>query len=159
MNQSSCSFAVAFFSSSFCSYCLFRAERHTAAQLTTCSSKYQLWGSIEQVSQASCIYTKAPMFSYLGGLRSPLILCGHTRILLQLFSSAAEELVCLLVRSVNKVLEGHPYCKHGGSSTSKSTVWSLILATNCKLSLGSKSKWAYTLRCGGTGQNHRGLYR
>lgn len=80
------------------------------------------------------------MFSYLGGLRSPLILCGHTRILLQLFSSAAEDLVCLLVRSVKKVLEGHPYCKRGGSSTSKSTVWAFNSCHQLQVKHGFKEQ-------------------
>lgn len=44
--------------------------------------------------------------SYLCSAHNSSILCGHSGVLLQLFSSTAEELVCLLVRNVEKVLKG-----------------------------------------------------
>lgn len=91
----------------------------TVAQLSTCSS-ISCEGSPEQVSWASSICTKAPMCSsYLCGPHNSSILCRHARILLQFFSSTAEELVRLLVRSVRTVLKGCPCSRCGGSSTGK----------------------------------------
>lgn len=95
--------------------------------------------------------------SYLCTPHNSWILCGHAGVLLQLFSSTAEEIVCLPVRSVEKVLKGWALLQMWvRSSTSNSTVWALIPATSCKLRVGLKAKSMCALKSGGSGQKYGG---
>lgn len=144
-----CSFVVAFFSSSFLSYCPFTAKSHPQL-LAKHLLKYQWWG-FYRTSQLGLMCS-----SYLCSPHNSLILCGHAGVLLQLFSSTAEELVCLLVRSVEKVLKGWALLQMWAVQHKQKYCVALILATSCQLGVGLKTKWMCALKSEGAGQKYGG---